>query len=405
MQPDKMPFAMIAYNIRYFNNTSPFGLTVPPPYAEWLHCMYNTFGQRFHELFEGPISDKMEIADRHPYRNVLLNVATVSKAYLKRQTDEKDKAEAENPPEELNEAPQEAIRRKQLMNKQGKAIRELMTDAAIPPLARRKLQQAFAIIQRSSNLTTPDNEPTCEHCGAAIPKPPKPPKKYMRKKRDRKRLGTDGRHKGEGKKRRIDKSGNKLMPVNLSSRQGKAYAIPVALQHSEDPQTSSMPLSSPRRKETSQRRTDSFPRNLYHSTPGTGPLERMIINAPGIPPARDLPPSLQEKWIPGHSNPIQEDWGVRPQQIPATAAAVAAAAAAARGVYSNHGSAAVNIMWEAGQPSSGWQHEEMRNQIEQHQQQQQQQHQHQQRTPMIPSTSSGSGIHIGQAHVSHTYYQ
>lgn len=26
MQPDKMPFAMIAYNIRYFNNTSPFGV-------------------------------------------------------------------------------------------------------------------------------------------------------------------------------------------------------------------------------------------------------------------------------------------------------------------------------------------------------------------------------------------
>ncbi len=28
MQPDKMPFAMIAYNIRYFNNTSPFGVRI-----------------------------------------------------------------------------------------------------------------------------------------------------------------------------------------------------------------------------------------------------------------------------------------------------------------------------------------------------------------------------------------
>ena len=26
MQPDKMPFAMISYNIRYFNNSSPFGV-------------------------------------------------------------------------------------------------------------------------------------------------------------------------------------------------------------------------------------------------------------------------------------------------------------------------------------------------------------------------------------------
>ena len=27
MQPDKMPFAMISYNIRYFNNSSPFGVS------------------------------------------------------------------------------------------------------------------------------------------------------------------------------------------------------------------------------------------------------------------------------------------------------------------------------------------------------------------------------------------
>ncbi len=279
-----------------------------------------------------------------------------------------------------------------------------MTDIAVPPLARRKLQQAFAIIQRTSNQTTPDNEPTCEHCGAAIPKPPKPPKKYVRKKRDRKRLGTEVRHKGDIKKRRMDKSGNKLVPVNLSSRPGnKAIDIVVTAQQGQDLQTSSIPMPSPRRKsgESSQRRAETtFPRNIYHAAPSTGPLERMIINAPGIPPARELPPSLQDKWMPSHANPIQENWGVRPQQIPATAAAVAAAAAA-RGVYPpNHGSA-VNILWEPGQPGQPWQHEEVQ-QIDQQPHQQQQPHP--QRTPMVPSTSSGSGIHIGQAQVSHSYY-
>ena len=280
------------------------------------------------------------------------------------------------------------MKKKQLMNKQGKSIRELMTDTAIPPLARRKLQQAFAIIQRASNLTTPDNEPTCEHCGASIPKPPKPPKKYTRKKRDRKRMQADGsqRHRSDAKKRRLEASklGHKMGPVNLS-RQSKG----------SDEQSSSQS----RKESEPQRSRDPFPRNLYHSAPGTGPLERMIINAPGMAPPRELPPSLQ------FTTSQQEDWASgRSQQIPATPAAVAAAAAAAaaRGVYPNHG--AVDIMWQPGQPTSGWQHEEVRNQATS-QQQQQQHPQHGQRNSMVPPTSSAAApVHIGQPQVSHTYY-
>ena len=296
------------------------------------------------------------------------------------------------------------------MNKQGRTLRELMTDVAIPPLARRKLQQAFAIMQRTSSLTAPDNEPTCEHCGAAIPRPPKPPRKYIKRKRDRKRLKGDvvgggvasgGGTKLEGiKRRRTVKSSQK----NGSARQAGNVAQSSHHQgHDQQEQICQEPPSSS---------STSFSSQLYRAPPPLPQREfdRMLINAPGMTPARELPANLQaEKWIPaghpgaGPSHPPQ-GWAPGNHQI-SNVAAAAAAVAAARGVY-NANQRTVDIMWQPGQPSTGWHQGEVHLQRSpQQQQQQQQQQQHAQRTQqMVVEPSTSSGVHIGQTQNTHPYY-